>query len=524
MRIPLILCGLGLGVGLWAGGGCQPDGPQGETGTSEGSETDSCTPGSQNCVCGEGSSCEPGLLCASQRCVPDNGVTTSDSGPQTTTVGTDDSGVATETSGDSTDPTASTETGATECDPAMGVINAKCSDPAAPYCSGAGSCVACDAIDCGETSAATPICDASGQCVQCNAGDDSACGGATPICDAEAVSCVACTDHAQCDSGACQLDTGACFEAVLYVDRAAPCGGDGSSALPFCEIQDAVATIDQGDPTVVRVKPSPSPYSKQVQVAPNRTVAIVRDGTGIAKLEVDALDSLVVNDGATAYLSGMQISKGEVNKGIYCTNAKLRLDRTQVVDRKGLGIDGVACNITLRQSRVYLNLGGGIKLTGGSLRLENSFVVSNGGAFAAISGIVITNVATIDALYTTIVDNDGKAGVEDSIDCTNPGEVKLRNSIVFGQSAVSSVGCVGATATTSVFDSSSLTGDGNKVIEFVDPAWFVAPETGNFSINPGPPFEDAALWKAGDPTVDYDGTMRPPRDGAKDFAGADRPK
>jgi hypothetical protein len=34
---------------------------------------------------------------------------------------------------------------------------------------------------------------------------------------------------------------------------------------------------------------------------------------------------------------------------------------------------------------------------------------------------VLSNNATLDATYTTIADNDGKAGVEDSLDCVNPG-------------------------------------------------------------------------------------------------------
>ena len=510
-------------MGLWTGGGCQPSEPQNETGVADGSETDSCPPGAQGCVCGEGASCEPGLLCASNTCIPGNEVTTTASGPQTTTLDTEDSGVVTDATADTTEPTGTTETGG-ECDPGAGLVNDACGGPT-PYCGAEGTCVGCAAITCADASASTPVCDAdTGQCVQCSEADTTACSGVTPLCDAPTATCVGCTDHASCPSGACQLDTGACFEKVVHVDRASPCGGDGSPELPYCEIQDAVAPIDQAEPTVVRVKPSATPYSKQVQVAANRTVAIIRDGGGVAKLEVDALDSLVVNDGATLYLSLMQISKGDVSKGILCSNAALRLDRTQIIDRPGLGIEGIACDLQLRQSRLYLNRAGAIKMTGGDLLVENSYVVSNGGSFAAVSGIVVSNMATVDIIYSTIVANDGKAGVEDSLDCSTAGPVKLRNSIVFGQSGVSSVDCTTATATTSVFDSEVLKGEGNTVIPFVEGDWFVAPDTGNFAVKSGPPFEDVGLWITGDPTVDYDGTPRPTTEGAKDFVGADRPK
>lgn len=512
-------------MGLLTGGACQPvEGQNSETGTSEGSET-GCTPGSAGCACGDGNSCEPGLLCASQKCVLDDTVTTSETTPPlTTTLGTSDTGSQTATSGDST---GSTVTGdPQECD-AADPLDPACSDPAKPYCGAQGSCVACGAIDCSVVSSDTPVCDAdSGRCVQCGADDSSACGGVTPICDVPTSTCVACTEHAQCEGSACQLATGACFAKVLYVDRGSPCdGADGSIDLPFCEINDAVSKVGVDDPTAIRVKPNTIAYSEQVQVPAGRTLAIVRDGNGVAKLEVGAFDSLTVNDGAFVYVDQLQIGKGDVTKGVFCkTDAKVWIDRTQIVDRKGLGIESLECELHLRQSRIYLNLGGGLKLTGGSVSLANSFVVSNGGSFAAVSGIVLANMAKLDAVYTTIADNDGKAGVEDSLDCTTPGPVVLRNSIVFGQSDLSSVDCASATALNSVVDAMSLMGEGTTVIKALDPGWFVMPESGNFQLKVDPPFKDVAIWKTGDPAVDYDGDPRPGTDGDPDYAGADRRK
>ncbi|MBK9755398.1 MAG: hypothetical protein IPO88_18200 [Nannocystis sp.] len=450
-------------------------------------------------------------------------MTTSDTHPPvTTTNDTGDTGVQTTTSGDST---GASETGTSECNAAT-PLDPACTDPALPYCGPDGSCVPCGAIDCGVVTPATPSCDAaSGKCVQCTAAAHEACGGATPICDAATAKCVGCTRHDQCDSKACQLKTGACFEQVLYVDRGLPCdGADGSMELPFCEINDAVAKIGAGDPTAVLVKANAIAYSEQIQVAAERTLAIVRLGSGTAKLEVGALDSLVVNDNSVVYLDQLQISKGDVSKGIFCNGGSMWIDRTQIVDRKGLGVEGLNCALRLRQSRIYLNLGGGLKLTGGSVYLENSFIVSNGGSFAAVSGVVLSNGATLNGLYTTLADNDGKAGVEDSLDCSNAGPVTLRNAILFGQSAATSVDCANATAIRSVVDAMALKGADTQLIDALDPAWFVSPETGNFQIKAGMPFEDVAVWMTGDPLVDYDGDPRPKGDGDPDYAGADRPK
>jgi hypothetical protein len=155
--------------------------------------------------------------------------------------------------------------------------------------------------------------------VQCSGADASACGGVTPICDAATATCTACTAHAQCDGSACELATGACFAKVLHVDRGSPCDGDGSVDKPFCEINDAVTKVGPDDPTAILVQPNTMPYTEQVQVPAGRVLAIVRDGAGVAKLEVGAFDALTVSDGASVYLDQLQLSKGDVSKGIFCS-------------------------------------------------------------------------------------------------------------------------------------------------------------------------------------------------------------
>lgn len=160
------------------------------------------------------------------------------------------------------------------------------------------------------------------------------------------------------------------------------------------------------------------------------------------------------------------------------------------------------------------NLAGGIKFNGGSLGLISSYIVTNGGAFSAVVGITLADQASLEAVYATIVDNHGTAGVEDSLECTGHGTVTLRNSILFGRTAASSVDCAAATASYSVVDAPSLQGVGDKVIPAVDGDWFVAPQLRDFAIHPDTPYKDVAVWKTGDALTDYDGTAR---------LGADRP-
>jgi hypothetical protein len=522
-RISGSIGGLGLVMGLAAGLACTPTGPQ-TSDEESGSDDTGCVPGSENCECTEDNGCDPGLQCASMRCIPADDPSTTTVPPPTTTTEetTEGPGTATETSGDST---GTTETGEPQCDPADGVENKACSDTGAPYCSAAGVCVDCSGIACADVAASTPTCDAgTGLCVQCTAEETGACAGTTPICDAAAAKCVACSDHEQCELGACNLATGACFESALYVDRAASCAsGVGTVEAPFCEIADAVAEIQSNDPVVIRVKSSPAAYLKKVDISAGRTIAIVRDGNGLVQLEVDNNDSLATSDDSRVFLYNLQISEGTVHKGIVCLNGDLWLDKVAIVDRKGIGIDGVDCTLQIRRSKIFMNLAGGVRLNGGTARIENSYFASNGGNFADIAGLTLTNGASFEGLYLTLVDNDGKAGIGESLHCTAQGTVTLRNSIVFGQSSATSVSCGGATAETSVVDAMALMSDDVVVVPALDPDWFTSPASGDFSLKGGPPFEGVGVWHSGDPAIDYDGTPRPAEDGASDYVGADVP-
>jgi hypothetical protein len=492
---------------------------------SASSDDEGCVPGTENCICEDDSDCGPGLVCASRQCTPEvdgSSSSTTEPGATTTTGTPSEPGTSSESSGDSTGPG---ETEGAECDPELGVLNGACDeDPSRPYCDASGTCVGCSALsDCVDVSPLSPVCDDSGRCVPCNADDIGACGGTAPVCD-QMNMCAACTAHEECEIGACNFATGACFDAALYVDRSADCAsGTGAPETPFCEIMDAVSQAVAGESLVVRVKPSGGAYTDQIQVAANRTVAIVRDGSGTVNLQVPNLDAVVANDNASAFLYNLRISGGMINIGVRCLNASVWLDRVQIEKREGHAIDGIGCTLTVRRSKIYDNNAGGLKLDKGDARVENTYIVQNGNSFADNSAIGLSGGANLDIVYTTIADNDAKNGVGESIHCAGAGDVSVRNAIVFGKAEATSVVCPDVTATDSVVDATALTGTGVIHEPQLDPAWFVAPATGNFAIKAGAPFADAATWLAGDPRVDYDGDPRITNDGTPDYTGADRP-
>jgi hypothetical protein len=110
--------------------------------------------------------------------------------------------------------------------------------------------------------------------------------------------------------------------------------------------------------------------------------------------------------------------------------------------------------------------------------------------------------SAIDLRYSTI------AGNTQSIDCSNSATGVLRNNIIVGLGTSSiSVSCFMSFVDNAV---DGGFGFGTDVGAY-DPAWFVAPGTGDFHLaGPGQAtFADIADWDPGDPLVDIDGDPRP---------------
>lgn len=488
-----------------------------------------CDPGTLDCVCYSDDTCGPGLVCASNRCIGDPSVTTmgpSTSSPPTTGPTTDTETAGTTTMG--TDTVGTTE--GTECDPQQGLVNDGCGD--GTYCTAEGVCLGCSAISCADVSAevgeAVPVCDLLSEvCVECTTEDASACEGQTPVCAASSNECVPCAEHDECDSGACNLFSGACFpDNALWVDKSAPCNGaDGSESKPYCEIQDAVATVGKNDPTVVWVIPS-GVYADKVSVESSRIIAIRSSTAADVRLETDGTDALLVNQGSITLLDHVKLGYPSEDRGIVCSGGSLWADDSSVVNRLDLGIDGMSgCDLVLRRSSVINNTGGGIQLSGGSLRLVNSFVVANGGGFSEIGGIGTSQGATLDLLYSSVISNQATDQLKLSMGCSNDTSGVVRNSILLGTTGGgASFECGGLEYEYNALDNGKIGGTNTYIESGLDPAWFVKPQTGDFHLKPGNvQFKDVALWINGDPSGDVDGDARPTVDGTGDYAGADIP-
>ncbi|MEZ4384770.1 MAG: hypothetical protein R3A79_25800 [Nannocystaceae bacterium] len=511
-------------------GGC-PSTP--ENTTSESTTTGSdCDPGSLDCECYDDSTCDGGLICASNLCVDDSPVT---AGTQTTTGTTTGPSTDTDTTGttDGTE-TSSGTTSSLECDPGLGLVNEACADGNAPYCADDGSCGDCTAIDCAGLTGTT-VCDPGiGLCVECSAEDASACSGVSPVCDAATNTCVACTEHEDCKSGACNLFTGACFPGdALYVDKSVAPGGcagaTGAEDKPYCEIQDAVATVGKNEPTIIWVKPAATSYASKVTVESARIVAIRSTNNSRARLEVSDTDSFQISQGGVALLDRLQIGYSSEDRGVFCSGGKLWADDSWVVDRGDVGVDAMSgCALWLRRAKIEGNEQGGIRIVGGELHLENTFIVNNGWDGSLVGGVSTSAATQVDVLYTSLIRNyvnDLQSAA--SMKCSDDTSGTVRNSILLGGQNIASIECAGIEVEYSAVDKDKLVPDGsnNTLVSSYDFGWFVNPPS-DFHLKSGvlTPFKDVGLWSTGDPSIDHDGDLRPTEDTAPDFVGADIPK
>ncbi|MEZ4453667.1 MAG: right-handed parallel beta-helix repeat-containing protein [Nannocystaceae bacterium] len=494
-------------------GGCS--GPGAETTAAE---TSSCVDGEEGCACLDGGVCESGLLCASQMCVPAGDTTSgSTTGESTTTT----------TSGTTTTTSAGTTGG--ECSPADGSVNPGCvaMNADAPYCSEAGECVDCSGLQaCASPSA--PVCDPqSGLCVECTASDGSACVGTTPVCDAATNTCIPCTSHEGCPASACNMLTGECFaeDGVLWVDAGDPsCSpSGGTQEAPLCSLEDAMTHVVMsggGGPSVVRIHKGI--YDGPVILPPGKLVAIVSADPGDPVTITGAADSLIeVPAGATLIADGLDIAGNGNGVGVAVTNGQLWLDRTTVHANKGLGLTtAMATNARVRSTLITGNSGGGVKVGGGVLRIENSYITKNGSAASFDGGITVTGGGEVEVLYSSVIGNLALLGDPSSLVCSDAGPVVVRNSVVVAEDN-ESIAC-DASIDYSAIDVFPGMGSTNMMLMSDALGAYFIELGGVYQAKPGTQLASVARWKSGDPIGDYDGDPRPEIEGP-DYAGADVP-
>ncbi len=509
------LLGLLLAAGFALGVACTPA-PHGMTTEGSDSETtDTACPtgnvGSVGCQCTAGGSCDPGLLCASKICVK----------PQAETSTTD---VTT-----STDPTTSdATTEATECNPdGVGDIDPAC-PTGQPYCD-RGKCVDCSGITCADISPSLPLCNPdTGKCVSCLCNDKK------PVCDPVAHTCSVCTKHSDCPDSACDLWTGACIPAAagLWVDGEAGCDDDGAGdkGSPLCTLGAAFTRIagTNPGPHAVRVQPGTYTLDEALHAPTGHVVALVHatggDGAPVVDIVAAAGAAITVDPNGALLVDALRLPDGG-GDGLTCKQGKAWIDRLTVDGASGRGVFGDGCDLKLRRAVLVGNKIAGVSLKAGKLRLENSFISVNGNTQTGESGVYLAGGASLDAVYTTWVENYGQAGTPFAVACDeDPANesVAVRNSVAINKGLTTL--CDGAMVDDTAWSTDAPEGS-NIAVTFDKLGVYLTADPalpGVYRAIAGTELDQLAMWKVGDPTIDFDGDARPSDANAPDFAGADR--
>lgn len=389
----------------------------------------------------------------------------------------------------------------TEC-----ISDAECGD-AMPFCGPSGECVACggtvdpDAACAGKDSI-LPIC-VNDACVSCADG--------LMLNDAMTGECLPCTEHDQCESGACDIFEGTCFDP----DRVVEVGGAGQPE-----------SIAEG-----------LVYLQKLGVdrrGERRGVLVLRDDTGLdfdESIVISGSDTQAVafiaeqpdqspdwGHAADAMPSPTLTVTGATTR-VYLDRIVLRND-TNTSDGQSLFCDDA--HVDIRRSQLIENLGGGIVAQGQcELVVQNSFVGVNpdnsSTFFDSIDALLIVddNVrATI--LYSTLGAGLGAAALR----CPNGGpNVNVRNSFLVSEASISpEVDCENVMLTTNATEAEADPISPSDI----DPSWFVNYDEGNFHLTANAPDGIiVAQWLNGDPVVDIDGEQRVLDQPG--YAGADHP-
>lgn len=368
---------------------------------------------------------------------------------------------------------------------------------------------------CMTSAPATPVCDiANSVCVQCLGANDAACVDTTPTCGADN-RCVGCSSDADCGSAESCLPTGACGgdDTVAYVEmnatgttctKADPCDrvSDAMNLQPermFIKITGAIdegVSINDRDVTLFG-----APGAKLHRSSAG-TVVNITSGSNVSiyDLEITRL---------TSGTFGIQMQSG--------ATGSLTLRRVAVTghDQRGLAIMGG--RITIHQSRISDNPGGGLDIRDGTMGFEvrNTFIYVNGndGAGTTIGGVRIEPNVGGKFEFNTVVYNEGSGSThKPGVSCAGASNTMNGNIVLGNRQAFDPPS-----------DLTQVNGDctvGTNFVSGTATVSFEAPLMGNFHLTAASPTTvlDAAT-DCSTVTDDFDGDARP-YNGMCDF-GAD---
>jgi hypothetical protein len=322
------------------------------------------------------------------------------------------------------------------------------------------------------------------------------------LCDEESGECVPCTEHGQCEAGACAKAEGTCFAAgalVLHVDE------DMSAPEEYyASVGTAVGAVEDGGVAVIVVHAidDGSPYTGAPRIAGGKTIALLAaPGEQPTLLGVSNPGLRVEGVGTVVYMEGLALAGSTTSLGLQVTAATAWVDRSRIVDNNGGGI---------------------LAESGATLTVRNSFVGQDASSRVSIA----VSESNAQLLNNTVIGGFGMN--TEALECTGVYDVDVRNSIFATLSSTAEMNCLGAAVSFSAAETNPG-GEGSIAIGPVDETvmadFFAEYATGNYHLGAEglTVFDGIAQWQLGDPATDIDGDARPTTNGAADYAGADVP-
>lgn len=254
-------------------------------------------------------------------------------------------------------------------------------------------------LDCGECSEDAPICSARG--------------------------CVACESHDDCESGACDVTGGVCFDGATELVFVSPDGNRGASCTADDPCRQLIDVETLGPAAVIL---APGSYELPVEFR-NQDLRIIGFGarlSGAAEIRANAAARITVEGVSlsTASASGFNLRcEGQ--------SSAMTLIEVEVADSSGAALSANCGSVVIRRSS-FVNNGGGLQINGSNFSIRDSLFAANKGV--AVGAIDLGGASTGTIELTTVLDNASPGGGEvGGIDCSDLNEesVMVRGSVVW---------------------------------------------------------------------------------------------
>lgn len=303
-------------------------------------------------------------------------------------------------------------------------------------------CVACFKAEHCADSPKTPHCLISDSakepaCVACI--NDAHCSDAQrPICEDQV--CRPCNElDGECkDRGACwawDAEEGICSETIVYAraDGSRCDEADGSRDKPFCELEQALDSVSEGEHTTLRVRGT---FQLQRPLIIKRGYKVSILGEESTQIVSESSDPVLrVFPGAQLALSNLRLraENFESDAVFRCdgVDSRIRLSKVVLEGAGGHGIRSRNCAIRGHAVEILQNRGFGLRQSGGRVALHASVIAANGRSDDADGGAFrLSNGAHLDLRYVTVVQNQARDQPSILRCLTRDDRVEIRNSLI----------------------------------------------------------------------------------------------